>query len=100
MHDQFATYQTAVRNLKANPSSHSDRLIVDLWTTSKSLFNENVKLTQDISDVRKQNAVLSSRVDMLETKKSLATEALCNVPMSGDAWLKSLGTAIAQQAQE
>lgn len=66
--EAIAIYQQAQRNLKTNPDSATDKFIVDMWSASKALFNENVTLKQELKDSQKRAADYSRKVDVLESK--------------------------------
>ena len=89
MQDHFATYRAAVKNLSVHPDSATDQFIVDLWDTSKKLFNENVKIKDDLNEVRKRNAEMYSEIDTLETKLARTCPTPFNTVQPVD-WLQVL----------
>ena len=88
MHDHFATYQAAVKNLKVTPNSPTDRCIVELWAASKNLFNENTAIKQECNDLRKDNANMYDKIDKLESKLARTEGASLWKPAD---WMASMG---------
>ena len=86
MHDHFATYQAAAKNLKANPNSKTDAFMVDQWNAMKSLNKQITALKQEVSDTKKRNAEMYNEIDTLETKlqRALGTPALFTMPSLKD----------------
>lgn len=66
--NHFDIYQKAVKTLRSNPSSEVDKFIVDQWTALKNLTNE-------INSLRKDNADMYLKNDLLESQlaKALGT---------------------------
>jgi chromosome segregation ATPase len=66
--DQYAIYQQAAKNLKTNPSSLTDKFIVDLWGAAKALNSQVVNLKQELADTQKRAAEHFSKIDRLESQ--------------------------------
>lgn len=84
---KFATYQAAVQNLKANPSSAVDKTIVDLWDASKTLVKDNQRLTAELADANARCRHMAGTIEMLNTK---AAQQRAPKASEGDKYLAKL----------
>lgn len=100
MIDHFATYQAAVKNLKAGPhsASASDKFIVDMWGAFKKATEDNEKMVAELEDARKSNAKMYNEIDSLETKIARIQPTAFESVASGADYLHSIGVnrAVAQ----
>lgn len=98
--DHFATFQQAQKKLDKSPNDAQSQFIVDLWNASKNLSSKALLMESELAvakheanEIRKHNAVLAARIDVLESRaagKSLPTDSVGNL-------IASIATAPALQ---